>query len=198
MNDIADQSTRELLIELIGTYNATMLYTTSLRPLFCVEESAPMYKKVGLRRAQRKLIVARELVTRCFAEQLRDCDLMTNPELVRTYLTAQFAPLEREVFACLYLDTRHRIIGNLEVLFRGTIDAATVHPREVVKAALRRNAAAIILAHNHPSGVTEPSPADRALTRRLIDALALIDVRVIDHMVVGAEGATSFAERGWL
>ena len=70
----------------------------------CVEESAPMYKKVGLRRAQRKLIVARELVTRCFAEQLRDCDLMTNPELVRTYLTAQFAPLEREVFACLYLD----------------------------------------------------------------------------------------------
>ena len=107
-----------------------------------------MYKKVGLRRAQRKLIVARELVTRCFAEQLRDCDLMTNPELVRTYLTAQFAPLEREVFACLYLDTRHRIIGNIEVLFQGTIDAATVHPREVVKSALRRNAAAVILAHN--------------------------------------------------
>ena len=80
----------------------------------------------------------------------------------------------------------------------GTIDTATVHPREIVKACLLKNAAAVILAHNHPSGVAEPSQADRALTKRLSDALALIDVRVIDHIVVGSEGATSFAERGWL
>ena len=150
-----------------------------------------------MKRARRKLTVARELVIRCLAEQLPR-EVITNPDLVRPYLQAKFAPLEREIFACLYLDTRHRIIGDLEVLFLGTIDTATVHPREIVKACLLKNAAAVILAHNHPSGVAEPSQADRALTKRLSDALALIDVRVIDHIVVGSEGATSFAERGWL
>lgn len=197
MHDMASKSTRELLVELIGETHTTALYTNALAPLFSAKEAAPPYAKGGVKRAQRKLMVARELVIRCLAEQLPR-EIITNPELVRTYLRAKFAPLEREVFACLYLDTRHRIIGDLEVLFWGTIDTATVHPREIVKACLMRNAAAVILAHNHPSGVAEPSQADRALTKRLSDALALIDVRVIDHIVVGSEGATSFAERGWL
>jgi DNA repair protein RadC len=101
-----------------------------------------------------------------------------------------------EVFACLFLDTRHRVIA-FEELFRGTIDGASVHPRELVRRALEHNAAAVILAHNHPSGVAEPSAADRQITTRLKDALALVDVRVLDHCVVGDE-IVSFAERGLL
>jgi len=101
------------------------------------------------------------------------------------------------VFACLYLDTRHRRIA-FEELFRGGIDGAEVHPREVVRHCLRHNAAAVIFGHNHPSGVAEPSAADRAITRRLCDALALIEVRVLDHLVIGDGPAQSFAARGWL
>ena len=122
---------------------------------------------------------------------------LTNPQAAREYLIAQFKPLQREVFACLFLDTRHQIIA-FERLFFGTLDAATVHPREVVRRALELNAGAVILAHNHPSGVAEPSQADRALTRRLSDALSLVEVRVIDHVVIGDGATTSFAERGWL
>lgn len=103
---------------------------------------------------------------------------------------------EREVFAVMLLDNQHRLIEFKE-LFQGTIDAASVYPREVVKTALKANAAAVIFAHNHPSGDPEPSQADRRITTRLQDALALIDVRVLDHIVVG-EQCTSFAERGWL
>jgi len=99
------------------------------------------------------------------------------------------------VFACLFLDNRHRVI-DFEELFRGTIDGASVHPREVVRRALHHNAAAIILAHNHPSGVAEPSRADVQLTRRLVDSLTLVDVRVLDHVVIGDGGGVSFAERG--
>ena len=102
-----------------------------------------------------------------------------------------------EVFACLYLDNRHRVL-HFEELFRGTIDGASVHPREVVKAALHRNAAAVILAHNHPSGVAEPSAADRQITERLKSALQLVEIRVLDHLVVGDQDCVSFAERGWL
>jgi DNA repair protein RadC len=102
-----------------------------------------------------------------------------------------------EVFACIYLDNQHRVLA-FDELFRGTIDGASVYPREVVKAALKRNAAALILAHNHPSGVAEPSAADRQLTRRLKDALALVDIRVLDHVVVGDGETVSLAERGWV
>jgi DNA repair protein RadC len=101
------------------------------------------------------------------------------------------------VFTCLFLDNRHRVI-ECEELFRGTIDGASVHPREVVKRALQLNAAALILAHNHPSGVAEPSQADQQLTRRLREALGLVDIRVLDHLVVGDGEAVSFAERGLL
>ena len=109
-----------------------------------------------------------------------DGDVMSSPAVVSDYLRLQLATQEREIFACLFLDNRHRLIA-FEELFQGTIDGASVHPREVVKAALHYNAAALILAHNHPSGVAEPSQADQRITQRLRDALALIDVRVLDH-----------------
>jgi DNA repair protein RadC len=124
-------------------------------------------------------------------------DALTNPEAVSQYLVAQFAGLEHEVFACLFLDNRHRVI-RYEELFRGTIDGCSVHTREVVKSTLHANAAAVICAHNHPSGVPEPSRADIQLTKRLVDALALVDVRVLDHIIVGGVETVSFAERGLL
>ena len=121
---------------------------------------------------------------------------LTSPEASKDYVKLQLARYEHEVFACLWLDNRNRVI-NFNKLFRGTIDGASVYPREVVKAALKHNAAAVIFAHNHPSGVAEPSHADEAITRRLKEALSLIDVRVLDHLVVGSE-VISFAERGLL
>lgn len=120
-----------------------------------------------------------------------------DPGACADYLKARCAHLDYEVFGVVFLDTRHRIIA-AEELFRGTIDGAEVHPREVVKAALVHNAAAVILYHNHPSGNAEPSAADRAVTTRLKQALALFEVRVLDHFVVSAEGTTSFAQRGLL
>ena len=197
MEDITQRSDRDLLVELIGEHHTTVLYTNKLRPLFCAEAPAPRYAKRAQGRAHRKLMVARELVTRCLAEGLPERDVLTNPGMVKTYLQARFASLGREVFACIFLDTRHYII-HFEIMFQGTIDSATVHPREVVKTALRHNAGAVILAHNHPSGITEPSAADQAITRRIVDALALVDVRVLDHLVVGMNEVASFAERGLL
>ena len=121
---------------------------------------------------------------------------LTSPEDSSDFLKIRLSALEHEVFAVLWLDNRHRIIA-FEELFRGTIDGASVHPREVVKAALGHNAAACIVAHNHPSGICEPSRADQSITARLKDALSLIDVRVLDHIIVG-EGTTSFAQAGLL
>ena len=129
------------------------------------------------------------------AVRLPHTNALTNPKEVKKYLVTQFGDLEHEVFACLFLDTRHRVI-RYEEMFRGTIDGCSVHPREVVKAALTANAAAVILAHNHPSGVAEPSRADAQLTKRLTDALALVDVRILDHLIVGGAETVSFAERG--
>ena len=122
---------------------------------------------------------------------------VTSPEDTRRYLRLQLAEREAEVFCVLFLTNRHRVIAFTE-MFRGTIDGASVHPREVVKEVLRHNAAAVILCHNHPSGASEPSRADEAITRRLKDALALVDVRVLDHLIVGGSEITSFAERGLL
>lgn len=119
----------------------------------------------------------------------------TSPQDVQKYLQLQLAAKEQEVFAALFLDTRHRLIS-FEKMFFGTIDGATVHPREVVKKSLQLNAAAIIFAHNHPSGVAEPSQADIAITTRLKSALALIDVRVLDHIVVVPDDCVSLAQRG--
>jgi len=119
---------------------------------------------------------------------------LTSPAAVRRWLIAKLSGLEYEVFGCMFLDTRHRVIG-FEELFRGTIDGASVYPREVVKAALAVNAAAVIFTHP-PSGIPEPSAADRQPPRRLVDAMSLVEVRVLDHFVVGGVEAVSFAERG--
>ena len=138
-----------------------------------------------------------EMARRHLGEALERGKPLSDPVATRKYLVARFRDMPYEVFACLYLDNRHRVIA-LEELFRGTIDGASVHPREVVRQALKHNGAAVIFAHNHPSGVAEPSDADRRLTQRLKDALALVDIRVLDHFVVGDGDVVSFAERGWL
>ncbi|HVF34975.1 MAG TPA: DNA repair protein RadC [Candidatus Saccharimonadia bacterium] len=141
-----------------------------------------------------QLVAALELSRRVLGAAVRR-DALTDPRRCGEYLRAWLGPYPYEVFACLFLDNRHRVIAS-EELFRGTIDGASVHPREVVRRALSHNAAAVILAHNHPSGVAEPSAADVAITRRLRDALALIDVRVLDHLIVGETAPVSLAERG--
>ena len=125
---------------------------------------------------------------------------LESPAAVRDYLRLQIAGEPHEVFATLFLDAKHRVLA-FEVLFHGTIDGASVYPRQVVKRALHHNAAACILAHNHPSGVAEPSQADRTLTKRIKDALELVDVRVLDHMVIGGDqgmAVTSMAEMGFV
>lgn len=143
------------------------------------------------------LQAALEIGQRCLAERLARGEALTSPELARTFLRSKLQDLPHELFCCLYLDTKHRVIS-FEELFRGTIDGASVYPREVLRCALRHNAAAVIVAHNHPSGVAEPSAADNALTRRLQEALAMVDIRLLDHLVVGDGEVASFAERGLL
>lgn len=143
------------------------------------------------------LLAALELGRRYLLADLQRGDALANPECTRRFLQARLRGYPHEVFACLFLDNRHRVI-EYEALFRGTIDGASVHPREVIKAALTHNAAAVILAHNHPSGVAEPSQADLQLTRRLREALGLVDIRVLDHLVIGDGAVVSFAERGLL
>ena len=140
------------------------------------------------------LQAALEISKRHFAEQLDRLDCLTSPAETRRYLSARLRDRRQEIFACLMLDNRNRVIA-LREMFHGTIDGASVYPREVVKQALSDNAAAVILAHNHPSGVCEPSQADIRITERLRDALALVDIRVLDHVIVGDE-VTCLAERG--
>jgi DNA repair protein RadC len=137
-----------------------------------------------------------EIARRHLAEALAGREVLRDPVAVRRLLQARLRDREHETFAALFLDNQHRVIAYDE-LSQGTIDGASVYPREVIKAALRHGAAAVIFAHNHPSGVAEPSAADRTLTERLKAALAQVDIRVLDHFVVG-EQVVSFAERGWL
>lgn len=122
-------------------------------------------------------------------------ETLDDPTNVRDYLRLKIGEMEHEVFCVIYLDTQHRVIA-FEELFKGTLSQTSVYPREVVKSSLRQNCGAVIFAHNHPSGVAEPSRSDELLTRALKDALALIDVRVLDHFVVCRTGVVSFAERG--
>ena len=142
------------------------------------------------------LQAALEISRRHFAESLEREDCLTSPVQTRQYLRARLRDYQHEIFACLMLDNRNRVIAFRE-LFRGTIDGASVYPREVVKQALADNAAAVILAHNHPSGVCEPSQADVRITERLRQALGLVDIRVLDHVIIG-DGVTCLSERGLL
>lgn len=138
-----------------------------------------------------------EMARRHLYETLQRGDALTSPDLTRRYLRLQLQHEVREVFAALYLDSQHQVLA-FEPLSHGTIDSAAVYPREVLRRCLHHGAAAVIFAHNHPSGIAEPSQADRQITDRLSAALALVDIRVLDHIVVGAGSCTSFAERGWL
>lgn len=138
-----------------------------------------------------------EMARRHLYEELRSRNVLESPEQTRQYLRVQLRDEESEVFAVLFLDSRHRAIA-FERLFFGTIDGTAVYPREVIRRCLHHNAAAVIVAHNHPSGVAEPSQADRRITEKLRAALGLVDVRLLDHVVVGEPGSFSFAERGWL
>ncbi|MEZ5540376.1 MAG: DNA repair protein RadC [Pseudomonadales bacterium] len=138
-----------------------------------------------------------EMAKRHLLENLQRDTVFNNPADVRHYLKARLRDYRREVFLCLFLDTQHRVIG-CEELFQGTLDASSVYPRDVVQRALALNAAALIFAHNHPSGIAEPSQADQRITTRLCEALALVDIRVLDHMIVGDGMVLSMAERGLL
>ena len=138
-----------------------------------------------------------EIGQRHLLQSLQRDSVLSSPENTRRFLTSRLRACQQEVFLCLFLDSRHAVIV-CEELFYGTIDGASVYPREVVKRALKHNAAALILAHNHPSGVAEPSQADVRITERLKAALALVDIRVLDHMVVGDGEVVSLAERGLL
>jgi DNA repair protein RadC len=138
-----------------------------------------------------------DLALKLLAARHKKGQALENPEQTQAYLRLHLAKRPNEVFVCLYLDTKHRVIA-LEELFQGTIDSASVHPREVVRRALQVKAAALIVAHSHPSGVAEPSQADLQITRRLVDALKLVDIRVLDHVVVATEGSVSLAERNLL
>ena len=159
-------------------------------------QSSQLYVRCQLRRYRvanaDEIIEAARLVA---GQRMKRGASFRDPKASSAFFQAKLAGLEREVFAAVMLDTRHRMIEYVE-LFQGTIDGAEVHPREVVRRALRCNAAAMIVAHNHPSGSTEPSAADRAVTARLKQALALVDVRLLDHIVVGGTTTTSLASMG--
>ena len=144
-----------------------------------------------------QLVAVLELARRAVAQQLRERPVFDSPQAVKHYLQLHLAQRGHEVFAVLFLDNHHRLIA-LEEMFRGTLTHAAVHPREVVVRALHHGAAGVVLAHNHPSGLVEPSKADEALTQALRAALLLVDVKVLDHVIVGPGAALSMAERGYL
>jgi DNA repair protein RadC len=138
-----------------------------------------------------------ELAKRFFASQLARESAMENPQVTRHYLQSLLARQEREIFMVLFLDNQHRVLV-AQKMFSGSINSVEVHPREIVREALKVNAAALILAHNHPSGMAEPSRADRDVTRKVSEACQLLDIRLLDHLVIGHGEYVSFAERGWL
>ncbi|MCG9790429.1 DNA repair protein RadC [Vibrio mediterranei] len=169
----------------------------SLRALFTAnQETFCQRKGLGLAKYV-QLQAVLEMSQRYLCETIQRGDSLNSPEQTKHYLMSVLRDRHREAFYVLFLDNQNRVIAD-EIMFEGTIDAASVYPREVVKRALHHNAAALILAHNHPSGVAEPSQADRRITRRLADALGLVDIRILDHFVVGDGEVVSFAERGWI
>ena len=178
----------ELLAVLVGKQTAEKLYRGTLTRLLIEAENGS---------GNEKLAAAVELVRRSLRETLEHTTVLNSPSAVRDYLRLRLAGKEHEVFVGLFLDAQSRVLA-IEELFRGTLTQTSVFPREIVKEALRMNAAAVVFAHNHPSGVAEPSRADEALTQTLKHTLAMVDVKVLDHFVVGGDSAMSFAERGLL
>jgi len=160
---------------------------------FQTSETKGHYRVDGMVSADDIVTMAKQLLNRRFAKGRTIADIKDSHD----FFTLKLSHLEHEVFSILFLDNKHKVIA-YEELFRGTIDGASVHPREVVKRALHLNAAAVILAHNHPSGNTEPSESDKQITNRLCEALKLVEIRALDHIIVGGSNTTSFAERGML
>ncbi len=183
-------SALDLARNVLKNFHSLRKLIASDRKRFCAEPG------LGLTRFA-ELQAAAEIARRQLKEALRAGPSLASPRATRDYLSARLRDLEHEVFCCLYLDKRHRLI-QFEEMFRGTIDGASVHPREIVKAALQRNCAAIIIAHNHPSGIAEPSQADELITQRVKEALALVDIRLLDHIIIGDGVSVSLAERGML
>lgn len=187
---VAGRSAVDLARQLLAEFG-------SLRALL-EADLATFSRHLGLGAAKyAQLQAVLEMARRHLAEQLRRESALESPQAVRDYLKACLRHEPHEVFGCLFLDARHRVLA-FEVLFRGTVDGASVYPRQVIRRALHHNAAALILTHNHPSGVAEPSQADLQLTRRLKELLAQIDVRLLDHFVVGDGEPQSMVELGWL
>ena len=180
----------DLARQLLSEYESLGALLAADQKTFCATRGLGVAKFAQLQAVM-------EMARRHATETLAEVDVLSAPEATRRYLTLKLAHVPHEVFACVFLNTRNHVIA-FEELFRGTIDGAAVYPREVVKAALRHNAAAVILAHNHPSGVAEPSHADRRITERLQAGLGLLDIRVLDHVIVGRGEAFSFAEQGLL
>ncbi len=178
---------QELLKVLFGARADYRAYERSLHPLFSASETA----------LQKRGAAARELVMRWLQEELQQQSLLAHPAAVEDYLRLYFTGREHESFVVLFLDAQNHLIG-AEELFRGTLTQTAVYPREILKAALRHNAASVIFAHNHPSGMAQPSAADRRLTETLQKALVLVDIKVLDHFIVAGRRSVSFAERGWL
>ena len=163
---------------------------TNIDPGLFVRKQKGRY---GVASADEIMDAARQVVD----QRMQRGSSFRDPSVARAFFCEKLRGFEREVFAAVFLDCRHRLIKYAELFF-GTIDGAEVHPRELVRCAIRCNAAAVIVAHNHPSGTAEPSAADRAVTERLKRALALVDVRLVDHIVVGGTSSTAMAERGWI
>ena len=187
---VTGKSAVDLARELLTTFGGLRALMQASRSEFC--------QGLGLGDAKfAQLQAVLEMARRHLRESLERGDVFSSPEMVRSYLTARLRDQPREVFLVLFLDTRHRLLA-AEEMFLGTIAEASVHPREVVRRAMQHNAAALIVAHNHPSGVAEPSRADRLITTNIVKTLDLVKVRVLDHFIIGAGDVLSFAERGWL
>jgi DNA repair protein RadC len=187
-NGTAGHSALDLARNVLKSFHTLRKFIAADRQSFCAQP--------GLGPARfAELQAAVEIARRQLSETMRTGPSLASPKATRDFLSARLRDLEHEVFCCLYLDKRHRLI-HFEELFRGTIDGASVHPREIVKLALQRNSAAIIIAHNHPSGIAEPSQADEFITQRVKEALALVDIRLLDHIIIGDGACVSLAERG--
>ncbi|TDU28219.1 DNA repair protein RadC [Panacagrimonas perspica] len=187
---ISGHSAVDLARELLARFGSLRALVAAGATQFCESRGLGEAKYVQMQAVM-------EISRRVLAEDLKARDALADPAATRRYLSAWLRDRDHEVFAGLFLDSQHRVLA-AEELSHGTLDAASVYPREVVKRALALGAAAVIFAHNHPSGMAEPSAADRILTERLKQALSLVDVRVLDHFVVGEGVPTSFAERGWI
>ena len=187
---IAGKTAVDLARELLDEFGSLQALLNADQARFCQGKGLGNAKYAQLQ-------AVLEMARRHFEEVLKRGNALTSPEATRAYLSAQLRGYSYEVFACLFLDNQHRVI-QLEELFRGTIDGASVYPREVAKRALFHNAAAVIFAHNHPSGINEPSQADKNITDKLKQALTLFDIRVLDHFIIGDGLPYSFAEHGLL